>query len=463
MEEPVLYTFRPVANGLGTDHPIPDLPFVDDSDLPTGPEAIEAIGRKPGGSTWGREDAINEGGWAAFTTTAEREDLAWFVRFHPEHGRSVMLVRDEDAASQQHTFAFELRTALLFRSGGYWWDGTGWFRPPQVWDQAAERVVARQVPGASTVSAADVLSLGADASRGRILTVAEVDVDAPAPADWPSELALWVAHRGSSRPLAECVVRVAAPELNGDQLIGAGELARIAGIAASTLRAYTARDEAEVPEPQAVIGGRNAWARPVGLEWAEQRNKSWDSVTEAVSVDHDGAALPVGKSELWTRFTDLMFSRLWTARGMRQRWALRFRTEKHVRQVAEDLGWSVAASLGTIVPIEELAFTIRHAILDEIASGQDLARRNSKHTKGSEERSYYGINFRIAKMLDWFIRHEPGLAQAVIAEIIGDAEDRFGVPRKVTESSIRTALSLDGKLDDETRREYLARAFPTAE
>lgn len=455
----MLYTFKPVANGLGTDHPIPDLQFVDDSDLPTEPEAIEAIGRKPGGSTWGREDEINEGGWAAFTTCAERGDLAWFVRFHPEHGRSVMLVRDQDAASQQQTFAFELRTALLFRSGGYWWDGSAWFRPPQIWDQAAERVVARPVPGASTVSAADVLALGADASKGRILTVTDFDVEAPAPADWANELALWVAHRGSSRPLAECVVRVAAPELNGDQLIGAGELAKIAGIAASTLRAYTSREEAEVPEPQAVIGGRNAWARPVGIEWAEHRNKSWDSVTEAVSVDHDGASLPVGKSELWTRFTAMMFSRLWTVRGMRQRWALRFRTEKQVRQVAEELGWTVAASLGTIVPIEELAFTIRHAILDEIGS-QHERRENSGR---SGEASYYGINFRIAKMLDWLIRHEPGFAQAIIAETIGDAEGRFEVPRKVTERSIRTALSLDGKLDDETRTEFLARAFPTAE
>lgn len=455
----MLHTFRPVANGLGTDHPVPDLPFVDDSDLPTEPEAIEAIGRKSGGTTWGREDAIHEGGWAAFTTTAERDDLAWVVRFHPEHGRSVLLVRDDDAASHQQTFAFDLRTALLFRSGGYWWDGTAWFRPPQIWDLAAESIVARQVPGASTVSAADVLSLGADASRGRIWTVAEFDVDAPAPANWPNELALWVAHRGSSRPLAECVVRVAAPELNGDQLIGAGELAKIAGIAASTLRAYTSREEAEVPEPQAVIGGRNAWARPVGIEWAEQRSKSWDSVTEAVSVDHDGSALPIGKSELWTRFTGMMFSRLWTARGMRQRWALRFRTEKHVRQVAEELGWTVAASLGTIVPIEEMAFTIRHAILDEIGS-QHERRENSGR---SGEASYYGINFRIAKLLDWLVRHEPGYAAAIIAETMGDAERRFGVDRKVTERSIRTAMALDSSLDEETRRDYLARAFPTAE
>ena len=44
-----LYTYRAVANGLRTDHPIPDLPFVDDSHIPLDdPEAIEAVGRRRG-------------------------------------------------------------------------------------------------------------------------------------------------------------------------------------------------------------------------------------------------------------------------------------------------------------------------------------------------------------------------------------------------------------------------------
>jgi hypothetical protein len=463
--------FKPVANGLGTDHPIPDLPFVDDSGLPAEPGAIEAIGRKEGGTTWGREDSTPDGGWVAFTTDPVRKDLAWFVRFHPEHGRSVMLVRDDDAASQHQVFAFEMREALLFRTGGYWWDGAGWFRPAQIWDRATERVVARPAPGAITVSAADVLDPGADASRARVLTVAEFDVEALASRHWLDDLALWAQRRRSTRPLSQCVVRLSAPELTGDQLIGTSEMAQLAGIAASTLRAYSVRGEGEIPEPQAVVGGRNLWSRPVAAEWAEQRKQSWESVTDAVSVDHTGVPMPVGKSELWTRFSTILFSRLWTAPGMRQRWALRWRTEAQVRKVAEDLGWSVATNLNNIVPTDALALTIRHAMLDEIARGQQVARdiaetqrrRGATGKTSTENRAFYGITPKVAEMLGWLVRHEPGHAQATIAEIIGEAENRFEVPRPVTVNTIRTALSLDGGLDREALREYLDRALPTAE
>ncbi|MFD0639741.1 hypothetical protein ACFQ9X_57145 [Catenulispora yoronensis] len=242
------YTFRPVANGLGTDHPIPDLPFVDDSHLPTDPRAIEAVGRKEGGSTWGRQDNVPRSeGWAAFTTDAERTDLAWYVRFHPGHGRSVMLVRDDDASLQHQTFVWDMPTALAFRAGGYWWDGAFWYRPAQIFDSAAERIVARAVPGATTVTAADLLDSAADASRARILTVAEFDLDAPAPRQWLNDLALWAQRRNGGKPLDECVVRLAAPELSGDQLISAAEMAQIADIEPSTFRAYTARGKQACP------------------------------------------------------------------------------------------------------------------------------------------------------------------------------------------------------------------------
>lgn len=456
-------TFRPVANGLGTDHPIPDLPFVDDRSLPSDPDAIEAIGRNTGTDRWGRQDQITEGGWVAFTTTAERDDLAWFVRYHPVHGRSVMLMRDQDASSLHHTFTYDVPTALVIRAGGYWFDGARWFRPAQIWDPARERYIARPVPGAATVSAADVLDPGADASRGRLLSVEEFDPDAPAGSAWADDLALWAQQRTASLPLDECVVRLTAPELTGDQLIGAGELAEIAGIAASTLRAYNVRGEGEIPEPQAVIGGRNAWARPVGTEWAEQRKKSWDSATDAVSVDHSGISLPAGKSQLWTRLSAIVFSRLWTNAGMRQRWALRYRNEKQVRQIAEDIGWTVAGSLGSIVPIEELTFTIQHAVLDEFA--YEMAGNLERGEPGpTQDWEYFGINFRIAKMLDWLVRHEPGYARAAIGSIIGDAERRFeDVPRAVFVNSIQTALSLDSTLDDDARREFLDSALPADE
>lgn len=57
-----LQTQRPVANGPRTDHPIPDLPFVDDSHIPVDdPVAIEAVGRNRGQGMWGREDDCRYG------------------------------------------------------------------------------------------------------------------------------------------------------------------------------------------------------------------------------------------------------------------------------------------------------------------------------------------------------------------------------------------------------------------
>ena len=61
-------------------------------------------------------------------------------------------------------------------------------------------------------------------------------------------------------------------------------------------------------------------------------------------------------------------------------------------------------------------------------------------------------------MLDWLVRHEPGYARTVIAQVIGEARERFGVPRHVTVNTIATALTLDGKLDNEALDDYLERS-----
>ena len=168
----------------------------------------------------------------------------------------------------------------------------------------------------------------------------------------------------------------------------------------------------------------------------------------------------MGRSDLWTRFTDIVFSRLWTAPGARQRWAMRFRTEKQVRKIAEDIGWTVATDLGNIVPIHELAIVLERAVLDEIATGLDMHRRS--RDSGMDEGTYFGVLPQVTKMLDWLIRHEPVVGQQVIADITGEAERRFELPRHIIENTIETALSLDGSLDHETLDEYLARALPTA-
>lgn len=457
-----LYRYRPVANGLRTDHPIPNLPFIDDSHIPVDdPAALEAIGRNKDEDMWGREDRCASGGWLAFTTDPLRHDLAWVVRWHPAHGRSVVVYRDEDASSVHTVFVHEARTALLFRAGGYWWDGDQWYRPAQIWDGAAEEYYKRPVSAPVTVTAKDLLPDG-DPSKGRVLSITELDANGNASASdrWRDDLALWASHRDTAS-LADSVVTLAAPELTGDQLVGIAELAQIAGIEASTLRAYISRGEGEVPPPQSTVHGRSAWARPVAEEWAEQRQRDREGLTSAVSAERDGNSLPVGIAEVWTRFSRIFFSQLWERPTWRKRWALRWRTETAVREIAEDLSWDVAANVPTLVPIHDLAITLRHAVLDELARGQRLRHdlgdgTDTRHYKPHE---FFGIVHPVTKMLDWLICHDPTLAGHVIGEIIGDAHREYGIPRHVAENSITTALSLDSTLDMKIRTEFLQRVL----
>ncbi|GAA3487855.1 hypothetical protein GCM10018987_19360 [Streptomyces cremeus] len=46
---------------------------------------------------------------------------------------------------------------LLFRAGGYWRDGTAWYRPAQIWDPVAQRHERHRARAAATVTAADML------------------------------------------------------------------------------------------------------------------------------------------------------------------------------------------------------------------------------------------------------------------------------------------------------------------
>jgi hypothetical protein len=348
---------------------------------------------------------------------------------------------------------WEFTPALLFRSGGYWWDGTTWYRPAQVWDAASEQYYRRPVPSAMTITAADVA--GGDAARARVLEVTELDAAAAPSGNWADELALW-ASQHTGLDLGACVIRVSAPELAGDELVDTAGLAEIGGVAASTLRAYISRSEEEVPQPQATVGSRSMWARPVAEEWAEARRRSADGIEAAVSADRDGAKLTPGIAETRDRFSRIFFSALWENPDRRRRWALRWRNQTAVRDVAEGLAWYAAAELqgNRILPPEDLAVTIRHAWLDEFATGQELHR-----SIDDEEAFEYGILPPVAQMLDWLIRYHPATAARTIAEIIGEAERRLSIPREVSERSLRGALYLDGKLDEVTRDEFLERVF----
>jgi hypothetical protein len=405
---------------------------------------------------WGREDraSIYGGeGWAAFTTDPVRHDLAWCIRWHPARGRSVVLYRDDDASTVHEAWG---GPALLFRAGGYWWDGTTWYRPPQVWDAAGEDYYRRPVPAANTITAADLAAGSGDPQQGRVLEIIDIAVDAPYDRRWADDLALWADRRATQGSLSGCVVTVSAPELTVEQLVGVAELAKIAGIAASTLRAYTSRNEADVPLPQATVSGHSVWARPVAEEWAEQRQRSPESLTKVMSTDQDGASVPVGIADVWSRFTRVFFSALWENPSRRKRWALRWRTQDDVREVARHLGWYVAAEVAEgkgIIPDRDLAFTIVHAVLDEFAIGKDLESETGGAT------TFYGITRPVGRMLGWLIRHRPSTAVWVIGETIGEAERRLQIPREVSEWSIRTAVGLDGDLDTESSNKFLDGAF----
>lgn len=451
----MVHTPRPVANGLRTDHPDPDLPFVDDSHLALNdPAAIEDVGRETGHGMWGRYDEVGEnGGWIAYTTDPYNHALGWLVRYEPGKGRSVLLYRDGDAAIMHAEFSVGSdpdRRVLLLRQGGYWWDGTTWYRPAQVWDWASERCEARPVKAAVTVSAADLLDDTADADLGRLLKVSNIAPDDPgASSDWIHDLARWAADRpDDALPLEECVVKVSAPELAADQLVGQAEFARIGGIAPGTLRSYISRDESDIPPPQAVISGRAMWARTVAADWAEEHRRSPEEIAAAVSA---GESLAPGAAEARDHFAKVFYNQLWANTERRRRWARRYRTEEAVADTAQALGFSAATTLDRVVPIDALAATIRTAFLGDLAK----QARNGKA-------EFFAWPPQLAKTLDWLVRHKPARAQRVVGEIIGEAERNLELPRDEVAAGLRRALMMDSTLDREQITEFCDRALPAA-
>lgn len=449
---------QPVANGLRTDHPVPDLPFVDDSHIPLDdPHAIQAVGRHDGSDMWGREDRVREGeGWIAFTTDPIRHDLAWCVRHHPDHGRTVLLYRDRDASTVHAGW----RAALLFRAGGYWWDGETWYRPSQVWDHASETYVRRPVPGAATVTAADLLTAGAgDPRQSLILKVQYVKLDDAPPERWLDHLAAWARHRPDGTRLDSSVVRLSAPELAGDQLVSLSDFADIAGVTASTLRSYLTRDQADLPPPQAVLGNRKLWARPIAEEWAEQRRRSDEGLDEAVAVRRGDASQPAGIIDVWNRFTTSFYAALWERPDRRRRWALRWRTADAVRDLADDLGWTVAAEMtGTaIVPWDDLADTVYHALVDEFASGKDL--------EPPEPQTWftYPIADGVSRTLAWLIGYSPTHARRAITDAIHETERRLDIPRPIIERSVRQAVTPAGCLSRTALNDFFDRVLTPRE
>jgi hypothetical protein len=378
---------RLVANGASTDHPAPSLPFVDDAhlgaDLTRCPEAA-------------RRTLIPDPG---------REELIWVVHAHPHLGRSILLYTvDEPGAAPAGQWQAD--APLVTRAGGYWWDGAGWYRPPQLWDATTGAFEQHPVPAAATVTAADLLGGPAsDASRGRLLRVADLD-DQPECGDWLDDLALWAERRPAADqrpPLERCVVTLTAPELAGDNLIGTRALAALASITPSTLRAYMNRSQGAVPQPQVVIGRRAMWSRPVAQDWVEQRRRP--TPDRWASPNGDGA-LPAGAEQIRNRLDPLFYAALYEDPARRARWALRYRGPDAVREVAGELARLAATELHSHLPGQDLAHVLVRAALADAAAGE---RPEALET-----------------VLRWLALHDPQAAVSAVTAIAARTDAHLG-------------------------------------
>lgn len=115
--------------------------------------------------------------------------------------------------------------------------------------------------------------------------------------------------------------------------------------------------------PQASVGGRAQWSRPVAEEWAEARRRSAEGVRAAMSAG-DRDDLTPGAADVRDRFAADFLGTLWERPDVRKRWILRQRNEASVREVADSLAWSVAVSLDHILPTNILGPTIRSPTRD---------------------------------------------------------------------------------------------------
>lgn len=449
-----IYDEQPVANGLRTDHPVPDLPFVDDSHLPLeDPEAIERIGRRPGGDTWGRYDADDNGEWIALTTDPKNNEYCWAVRYHPKHGRSVLLYRDADLSDVHSQWTFD--RPLLIRWGGYWWDGTAWYRPPQVIRWGSGEYVRRPVPRSTVITADDLLDSACDASRGELYKVARFEPREVASDQWQHDLARWAQSRpaqSATLPLDQCIVTLSAPELAEGRLIGVDQLAETAGIAASTLRAYINRDEGSVPAPQLVTAGRRMWSRPVASDWAEQRKLDPREVVKVLTGENEST--PPGVRSLTHRIAEVMFNLLWSGPEARRRWARPHRNEQSVRTLTTGLArWAAATAIESL-PRQGIESAVEQSVLWEMSDESRAGGRDH----------FITLAIDTGQLLGWFVTHYPSRAPHLFEHIVNRAE-RFGVRQEVTIRTLRRAvLLLDDKvgLTEEQVNTFFEWASPAA-
>jgi hypothetical protein len=464
-----LYSEKPLANGIRTDHPAPNLPFVDDSHIPIDdPDAVEDIGRGAGGEMWGRCDIASNGEWIAVTTDPQDTRYCWAVRYHPDHGRSVLLYRNGDLANVQSGWIHD--RPLLVRWGGYWWDGTNWYRPPQVLSWATEQYVRRTVPQAATVTAGSILDSTCQAAQGELIKVNEFQPHAVDAGQWRHDLALWAQLRHEAIEAAEaayeaakakgekgeepkfladdrCVVTLAAPELAVDQLLTAEQFAGVAGIAVSTLRAYLARGEGNVPTPQTTIAERSLWSRAVAADWAEQRQRDPKEIGKLLKDNNDEfGAMSRGQQDLAGRIGEVFFNRLWSAPEERRRWSSPYRNEGSARALADNMAIWAATMAAESLPHYEIETAISQSVLWELTRFYNPALHKER---------FIDLPPATGRLLGWFTRQFPDQVQRMFGAIVRQANDLESracedhpqsIPKAVIEKSLKISLFKDGNL-----------------
>lgn len=429
-----------MANGLRTDHPVPGLPFINDERLPLdNPDAIERTGRNQGEGLWGRTDPLRGGGWVAFTTEPKNRAYAWAVHYHPEYGRTVVLVTDDSWSDLHHDWVYG-RTGFLYRHGGYWWDGTTWHRPGVVFDGAYERYDARPVQDALTVTAADLLAHPADPGKAAVATIVGFTAHEEALPNWRDHLALWAEHRRrvpDARPLDECVVDLKAPELEPCSLVGRAGLAKIANIAEEDLP-HPEYEDHKMPEPQARGAGGLLWSQPVARDWGEQHHRAHGPGVLLSATTTFGTLQPRGLVDDHNRLTKIIHE-----------------AGKQPEKEAKKLAWWPAAALSegtrSLVPMSALRTTLIDAVISHLAEGVEKGRNGMwRGTLGRD----------VVQVFDWYVQRRPDDTAGILSEICLTARTRLDLDPQTVGSVLRESLRLDSKLGKETINALLDMALP---
>lgn len=445
-----------MANGTRTDHPSPGLPFVNDGRLPLdNPDAIERTGRKQGDGLWGRTDPLQGGGWVAFTTEPKNSDFAWAVHYDPVHGRTVLLIHDDDLGGLHHAWMYEPK-GILYRHGGYWWDGERWNRPALVWDGAYERCDKRPVERQVTITAADVLRSPCQAHNASIATIASFTAPEAPVANWQDHLALWAQRRSSgsgSRPLEACVVDLHAPELEADTFVDMAGLTKITAVPADDMPDLRYGGAKELPEPQEGTGQAMRWSLPVARDWAENfHQKNGPRILLSATTSYN-TTQPAGLTDSHNRLRGNFLEDLTKPSGTRRK---PFLKGEDARQAADDLAWTAASSLmygsdSGLVPHSALHEVLVDAVLGHLA--EDAQREHGAKVLTWLPKS-------TVTMLVWFFRHQPDRTAGILGEICLEARTRFDIgPERVGEMLRRSFLN-DSGLGRSTAESLMNMALP---